>query len=170
MTPAKSGSAIAVTNRQRRLQINGRLLAQVAESALVLLKQRATPPHSQARGGQSFRLPALQDLSVVVVNDAAMAKLNTRYHATPGPTDILTFDYGAGQGELVISIDRVVANAQRFRCSASRELARYIVHGILHLHGFADQTAPQRHRMRAAERRLLNRVAQSVHLTGLVQQ
>jgi ssRNA-specific RNase YbeY (16S rRNA maturation enzyme) len=34
----------------------------------------------------------------------------------------------------------------------------YVVHGILHLHGYNDVTPPERRRMRAAERRLMARL------------
>jgi probable rRNA maturation factor len=175
MTPPDSGPVIAVANRQRRLKINTRVLAKIAGQLLSSLTdcgarspQGFAPRHSQTSGGQSFRLPALQDLSIVLVNDAQMAGLNAQYHATQGPTDILTFDYEDGQGELIVSVDHVVANARRFRTTPARELTRYVAHGILHLHGYDDRMSRQRTRMRAAERRLLNRIAQAVHLTSLV--
>jgi probable rRNA maturation factor len=98
-------------------------------------------------------------LSIVLVNDAEMARLNLQYHHSPGPTDILTFDYGEGQGELIISVQRAVAQARRFRTTPAHELALYIVHGLLHLRGYDDRTPRQRTRMRAAERRLLNRIS-----------
>lgn len=94
-------------------------------------------------------------LSVVLVSDRQMAGLNLRYHNTPGPTDILTFDYGGGTGELIISVDHAVSQARRYRTTPVRELALYVVHGLLHLAGYDDRTPVQRRRMRAAERRLL---------------
>jgi probable rRNA maturation factor len=95
------------------------------------------------------------ELSVVLVGDEEMAELNRRYHATAGTTDILTFDYGAGVGELVIGVERAVAQARRYRTTPGREVALYLAHGILHLRGYDDRTPAQRRRMRAAERRLL---------------
>jgi probable rRNA maturation factor len=58
-------------------------------------------------------------------------------------------------GELVISTEQAIANARRFRTTPARELTLYVVHGILHLHGYDDRTPAQRRRMRAAERRFL---------------
>jgi rRNA maturation RNase YbeY len=144
---------VEVRNRQRLLRVDARLLKTLATQALELSNAAAN-----------------YELSIVLVNDAAMAKLNAQYHATSGPTDILSFDYGEGQGELIISVEHVIANARRFRTTPARELARYIAHGILHLHGYDDRTPRQRVRMRIAERRLLNRISQAVHLTSLVQQ
>ena len=99
-----------------------------------------------------------KSLSIVLVGDAEMARLNLRYHAVTGTTDVLSFDYGDGNGELIISVARAVAQARCYHTTPSRELALYVVHGILHLQGYDDlQSAPRRH-MRAAERRLLGRL------------
>lgn len=124
---------VTVANRQRAHRVN-----------VARLKEIVT------RAGSGFR-----SLSIVLVSDTAMAQFNARYHATPGTTDILTFDYGDGEGELIISVPRAVAQARQFGSTPSRELALYVVHGILHLRGLNDQTPGQRRKMRAAERRQL---------------
>ena len=126
---------VEVRNRQRAHRVNVARLEKLAASA-----------------GLKF-----QTLSIVLVSDAAMARFNRRYHATAGTTDILTFDYGEGHGELIISVGRAVAQARQFHTTPARELALYVVHGLLHLRGFDDRTPAQRRRMRAAERRLLAR-------------
>ena len=122
---------VEVRNRQRR-RVNTRQLRQLAE-----------------------RIHTGDSLSIVLVSDREMAELNLRYHHVAGPTDILTFDYGEGQGELIISVDHAVSQARRYRTTPARELALYVVHGILHLSGYDDRTPAERQRMRAAERRLL---------------
>lgn len=127
---------VEVRNRQRR-PVNTKRLQSVAE-----LTNTST-----------------KSLSIVLVNDRQMAALNRQYHHTSGPTDILTFDYGDGQAELIISVDHSIAHARRYRTTPSRELALYVIHGILHLQGYDDRTPAQRRRMRAAERRLLSRLA-----------
>jgi probable rRNA maturation factor len=145
-----TGERVVVANRQRRLKINAHRLAEIAERALERIGDRQL------------------HLGIVLVDDAAIAKLNAQYHDTPGATDILSFDYGDGQGELVISVDRAVAQARRYRTTPARELILYVVHGILHLHGYSDLTAAQRRRMRAAERRLVSRLRKQIELKGLI--
>jgi|SRR5579862_1890462 len=137
MIPRPAGGTVAVSNRQRRLKINTKLLAQITQQVRKLVG------HTDG------------DLSIVLVDDPMIARLNAQYHATPGPTDILSFDYGEGQGELIISVEHAVAQARRFRTTPARELVLYVVHGILHLHGFDDRTPQQCRRMRVAEQRLL---------------
>jgi probable rRNA maturation factor len=140
MIPEASGAGVTVTNRQRRWKVNTRWLAEIARRSLILLNDTRS------------------DLSIVLVNDATMAELNEKYHAVSGTTDILTFDYGEGQGELIISVECAVRQAKRFRTTPRRELALYVIHGILHLHGYNDVTPTQRRRMRAAEKRLMVRL------------
>ena len=128
---------VEVRNRQRAHRVN-----------VARLKKLATGFNSK-----------FDTLSIVLVNDAEMARLNVQYHHTRGATDILTFDYGEGQAELIISVQRAVAQARRFRTTPAREVALYVVHGLLHLHGYDDHTPRQRAHMRAAERRWLNRLS-----------
>ena len=135
---------VMVSNRQRLLKVDARRLKQLAQRALELVGA----PDDQ--------------LSIVLVDDKAIAKFNQQYHQTSGPTDILSFDYGGGEGELIISVEHVHKQANRFRATPSRELALYVVHGILHLHGQGDSTARKRARMRLAERRLLARLERDV--------
>jgi probable rRNA maturation factor len=137
--------------KNSRLRVNTRLLKTLATQVLEL-------------AGAS----AGYNLSIVLVTDMQIAELNARYHQVEGPTDILSFDYGNSEGELVISLDHVQAQAKRFRTTPGRELTLYLVHGILHLHGYDDRTLRSRRRMRAAERRLMGHLAQKMLLQGVV--
>jgi probable rRNA maturation factor len=141
---------IDVRNRQRR-RVNTRQLRQLA---MHVLCRARIPTGVRAAGrttaGSPAGVPALQSLSIVLVGDREMAELNLRYHHVAGPTDVLTFDYGDGQAEIIVSVDHAYA-----RPRPAHELALYVMHGILHLRGYDDRTPAQRHRMRAAERRWL---------------
>ena len=150
MIPDNSGANVAVSNRQRRLKVNTRWLAGIAGRAL------------------DFVHDADCQLDIALVDDDTIARLNAQYHATPGPTDVLSFDYGEGQGELIISVECVIHQAKCFRTTPARELVLYVVHGILHLHGYDDITARDRRRMRAAERKLMSRLDKHFEFKGLV--
>jgi len=130
---------ITVHNRQRRWRVDAQQLARLAGRAVECIG------NSQA------------ELSIVLVSDRGMAPLNEQFHHVAGPTDILTFDYGDA-GELIISVDHAVAQARRYRTKPSRELALYVVHGLLHLAGQDDRTVAQRRKMRAAERLTLRKI------------
>jgi probable rRNA maturation factor len=150
MIPGNSGASVTVSNRQRRRKIDTRALAKIARCTLDLVHD----PDSQ--------------LGIVLVDDATIAKLNEQYHATSGPTDVLSFDYGEGQGELIISVECAVRQARHFHTTPARELVLYVVHGILHLHGYDDRTPNAKRRMRAAERRLISRLDQYFGFKALI--
>jgi probable rRNA maturation factor len=82
-----------------------------------------------------------------------MADLHRQYMNQPAPTDVITFQHG----EIFISVQTAKRQARQFQTSMMRELQLYVVHGLLHLHGFDDQTAPDTRRMRAAESAVLRR-------------
>jgi probable rRNA maturation factor len=143
---------VTICNRQRSWKVNTRLLKQIAARALALA------------GATNDRL------NIVLVDDAAIARLNQQFHHRKGSTDILTFDYGAGEvtGELIISVEHAIAQARRFHSTPSRELGLYVIHGILHLHGYDDLSPRPRARMRAAERRILGRLPREFPLSSLL--
>ena len=147
---------VEVRNRHPRepsgLRVDARLLKALATRALELAGAVAN-----------------YNLSIVLVNDRQIALLNARFHHVLGPTDVLSFDYGTGHGELIISIGHVRAQAHRFHTTPSRELALYVVHGILHLHNHDDVTLRGRRRMRAEERRLMSHFGHSCMVQGLIE-
>jgi len=114
------------------------------------------------------------EITVVFADDAALRDLNRRYRKIDRATDVLSFDYddpsptpallagaGAGRrevsGDLVISLDRMRAQARRYRVSEGRELARLVIHGALHLAGLDHHRAAERRHMRAREEHALAR-------------
>ena len=134
---------VTVCNRQRLRKVNARRLKQIA---------------------QSVGAP-LTGLSIVLVDDVGIAPLNKQFHHTDGPTDVLSFDYGEGQGELIVSVEHAVTQARQYRSTPSRELALYVIHGLLHLTGYDDLAPRARARMRAAECKALA----AVEVRGLIQ-
>ena len=141
---------VTIANRQRLLKIDAALLKKIASHVLT-------------------ELGAFNDsLSIVLVNDKTIAEFNSQYHHVEGPTDILSFDYEDGNGELIISVEHAKSQARRFRSTPSRELALYVVHGILHLHGYDDRTPRQRVKMRSAERIHLASIEKAFSLRKLV--
>jgi probable rRNA maturation factor len=100
-------------------------------------------------------------LGVYFIHAAEMARLNEEFLGHAGSTDVITFDYreGGGQdawrGEIFVSVDDAVASAPRFRATWQLELARYVVHGMLHLRGYDDRRPAARREMKKEENRVL---------------
>jgi len=103
------------------------------------------------------------EVAIHLVGTREMTRLNQHYLQHEGSTDIITFDHGSGPGRLVgelfISIPDAVAQASAFTTSWERELARYLIHGLLHLAGEDDMEPAARRRMKRREGDLLRRVA-----------
>ena len=98
------------------------------------------------------------DVGYMFVNDEKILEVNNEYLGHDYYTDIITFDYDEGDtinGDLVISLDTVRTNAEKFGKDYDEELHRVIIHGILHLCGINDKGPGEREIMEAAENRAL---------------
>lgn len=98
--------------------IHKKFLEKVAEKALKILK---------------FKLP---ELSIALVDDARIKELNRKYRKIDRVTDILAFDYG----EIIICLDQAKRQAKELNNALKKELSILLVHGILHLAGYNDET------------------------------
>ena len=76
-----------------------------------------------------------RDLSIALVGQGRMRELNKKYRGKNRVTDVLSFP-GNGLGEIVIYLREVKKNAKRFGSTFEKELARVLIHGILHLLGY----------------------------------
>jgi len=143
---------IAITHLQDRLPID-----------------RARVRHA-VRAAAGERLAA-DAVNVAFVDDPAIRELNRRFLGRNCATDVIAFDYRDGApdedgvaGEIVISVDRALAEARRRRQPVERELLLYVVHGVLHLLGYDDREPGQSRRMRMEQQRVLKRLAPFVEV------
>jgi len=148
-------SVLCLRNSQKSRKINLRLLRRIA---LFTLKE----VFHESRF----------ELGIRLVGADEMAKVNETFLQHSGSTDVVTFDYAEEKttanassamkpapstmhGEIFVSIDDAVAQAIQFRTTWQSELARYVVHGILHLRGFDDLNPVARRKMKREENRVL---------------
>jgi probable rRNA maturation factor len=120
------------------------------------------------------------NLSVVLIDEEEMIRIHGEFLGDPTPTDVVTFDLrsaedaeegfgGPGEqpeelaqlladapvGELYVSVEMAQCVASERGVSAARELALYVVHGVLHLCNFDDRSPTDRKRIRIAEKVVL---------------
>ena len=96
----------------------------------------------------------LGDVSIVSCSDEELLTYNRKYLDHDTYTDIITFDNTEGttlSGDLLISFDRVLENAQNQGLGFQEELRRVMAHGVLHLVGLKDKTPDDVLAMRQAE-------------------
>ena len=92
---------------------------------------------------------ALPDaVQLVLVVDDYMSDLNTTYRSKEGTTDVLSFDLGTipsqdSSGEVYISLPQAQRQAAALSVPPLEELARLLVHGLLHLAGWTHDTPEQ---------------------------
>jgi rRNA maturation RNase YbeY len=95
-----------------------------------------------------------KDISIVFCSDDYLLDINRKYLDHDYFTDIITFNYNNKlqiSGDLFISIETVKKNAADYNVTENDELLRVIIHGILHLLGFNDQTEIEISLMREQE-------------------
>lgn len=106
---------------------------------------------------------ASADISVAIVDDSTIHKLNVEFLQHDYPTDVLSFaladDPPRLEGEIVASFDTAERCAAEAGWSAAHELLLYIIHGALHLAGYRDKTPSDAGQMRAAETEILAQLA-----------
>ena len=138
---------IRVLNRQRRLAVDSRALGTFALSALsqcLKLRQRKLSV-----------LKELTEISVILVSDARIAEIHKQFMNELGSTDVITFQHG----DIVISAETAKRQARQFRTNLNHELRLYLVHGLLHLSGFDDQTAAGAAEMKHIQERIVRSVS-----------
>jgi probable rRNA maturation factor len=100
-------------------------------------------------------------ISIALVDDATIRRINRRHLGHDWPTDVLSFPLsqpGEAElaGELVISTERVRAKAEEFALDPWTELILYVIHGLLHLRGYDDHRESDAARMKQREVALLS--------------
>ncbi len=137
-------AVICLTNLQNFVRIPAKFLTRAAKK--VAREQRL-------RG----------DVSIVFVDNRTIRRLNRQYLGRDRVTDVISFPLGDGVnpydktvGEIVISAQKAQQEAKRRNIPVRRELLLYVVHGLLHLCGYDDDTPERRGEMRLREKRFLD--------------
>lgn len=98
-------------------------------------------------------------LNYIFCSDPYIHQINKEYINHDYYTDIITFDYSENEnisGDIFISLETVSSNAIKFSQSIEKELNRVIIHGILHLLGYADKTKIEKKQMTQKEDQYLS--------------
>lgn len=134
---------IIVRNLQRAVPLDVADLENFAAKALQFCLQ--------LRKSEPTDLTRLREISILFISDRRMALLHRRFLNQSGPTDVITFQHG----EIVISAEAARRQARTFVDSLACEVRLYIVHGLLHLHGFDDRSEADARKMKAAQEKIL---------------
>lgn len=99
------------------------------------------------------------EISIAILEDAAIHELNRQYLDHDYPTDVLSFlledEFPSIQGEIIASSETAIRFANDVGWDAHTELLLYLIHGTLHLIGHDDHEPGDRVAMREQERHYL---------------
>jgi probable rRNA maturation factor len=153
---------VAVNNRQKTKRLRGLLVRQFCRAAVE--EGLRTDPAKTKTLPAPVRFSSAQ-VAVHFVGASEMTLLNETFLGHPGATDVITFDYrkdapaGCLSGEVFVCVDVAMAQAPEFRTTWQEELARYVIHGVLHLLGYDDKSPAPRKRMKLEEERFLKELS-----------
>ncbi|MCL4107804.1 UNVERIFIED_CONTAM: hypothetical protein GTU68_027189 [Idotea baltica] len=102
---------------------------------------------------------SLQVINYIFCSDEYLLEINQNYLKHDYYTDIISFPYSEKpsplQGDIFISIDRVMENAKDREISFEKELLRVVSHGFLHFCGYKDKTEEEQENMRRKEEEMM---------------
>jgi probable rRNA maturation factor len=105
-------------------------------------------------------------LSIAIVDNPTIHRLNQQYLQHDWPTDVLSFPLeecaGHLEGEVVVSAEVAVKAAAEVPWAGTEELLLYVIHGTLHLVGYRDKRPEEIAKMRAEEMDYLQRAGVAV--------
>lgn len=129
------------------IEINNLTTNQIKEDFLKKIAEKAL-------SGEKIKM----DLSVALVGQGRIRGLNKKYRKKNRVTDVLSFLYG-DSGEIVICLPEVRKNARKYGSSFEKELAKILIHGILHLLGYDhEKTEKEAEKMRKKEEYYLSQL------------
>ena len=131
---------IEVRNLNKNHRINKKFIAKIAGEVIRILNREK-----------------FSELSIVFLSDPAIKPINKKYRQRYRATDVLSFDLGK-YGQVLISSDTALKNSRLFNTSFEEEIVLYVIHGILHLSGYDDETKAGKDRMSKKEEGILKRL------------
>lgn len=99
-----------------------------------------------------------EEVNYIFCDDAYLLQINQDFLQHDYYTDVIGFQYsesGPLVGDIYISIERIQDNATTNGVSFENELARVMIHGILHFMGYKDKTPEEEQKMREGEEKYL---------------
>jgi len=129
----------------------------VRQSSVMLLAQRILVAVGEAKS----------ELSVALIGDARIRRLNREYRKLDRATDVLAFSMREAPmpsgcpattmlGDVVISMPTAIRQAREAGRSIDAELAMLLIHGVLHLCGYDhERSAREAVKMLRRERKVL---------------
>lgn len=142
---------VLLDNLQKKVEVDNKRIKALAER--VLAEENADPA---------------SEVSIALIDKETMRALNSRYRGIDEPTDVLSFAMSEDKssfvspvlilGDVLICPEVAAQNAREFGHSFDEELSLLIVHGVLHLLGYRDESEEERKAINNRQKELLIRL------------
>lgn len=128
------------------------MLLQVDRPGIRAVRLRRVVEHVLKRE----RAPRAAEITVALISDAAIRRLNKRFLGKDCTTDVLSFQGDPPSlGDVAISVHRARVQAGEAGHAVGAEIALLAAHGVLHLLGYDDGLRGRRATMMRRQRALL---------------
>lgn len=109
---------------------------------------------------------SIKSINLILSTDNHLNKLKNTYFNKDHYTDVIAFNLEDSgdliDGEIYISMDRIIENSDQFNCDINDELKRIIIHGLLHLIGYNDSTKEEKKSMTNLENSYLAKLSKPI--------
>ena len=141
----------------------------------VEIAQRGTGKKLSTRNFKKIALTILElaaeknaELSVALIGNVEMRKLNAKYRKKDYPTDVLSFPVEGIMpeetrllGDVIISVDKAIEQARARGHSSEQELITLLIHGVVHLLGYDhERSARDARAMGRLEKRIYRQLCE----------
>lgn len=145
---------IELSNQQEKLMVT-----QEMEDKIIEVLEEAARVHE---------VNDMAEVSLMLTDDESIHEMNREYRGIDRPTDVLSFALEEGEeeeifggpeenllGDIIISVETAVRQAEEYGHSVEREMSFLALHGMLHLLGYDHMEEEERQEMRAQEKAIL---------------
>lgn len=137
---------ILIKNQQKIRKISLRKIKRLVNQALTMIDARE------------------KEISLVICDNKFIQQINKKFFSWDNPTDVIAFpleDFNDNLwGEIIVSLEEAVNYSLANNIDWEEELARYIVHGILHLAGYSDSEIKEKRKMFAKQEKIIQNFKQ----------
>jgi probable rRNA maturation factor len=148
---------VTITDRQKRVKIPSGLRMLIRRACIAVLRE------------EKFRGDA--EVSVTFVDNDQIRRLNAKFRDKDAETDVLSFPLGENGeydinpatgakllGDVVLSMEKAVAQAEEYEHSFEREVCYLTVHSMLHLLGYDHMNDEEKAVMRMKEETVMSQI------------
>lgn len=158
---------IRIRNQQKtvRVGLNG-----VKQAAARALRSSGDCPRFLRKSASGGGAVPGTEIHILIVDDREIARLHWRHLKVRGPTDVMAFGMQEGKriagsecllGDVVLSAETAKRVAKELGIPVQQEIERYVIHGILHLLGYRDDTPVKARKMHQRQEELVAKVPAS---------